>query len=129
VKTSDAYEVGKIFEFLTGITTAGAVATDGNQLVKLDDEFPNLNDNMPMKRFSVMHVVDRVKRLQVLLKENGFTVSSEAMDELRDGLKEMEEYLEMNPSETSFLRNPFAEKLVENARAVEEKFCTELAGR
>lgn len=122
---TDIYEIGKICEFLTGITTAGAIATDGNKATDLA-EYPNLKANMPIERYSVKHVVTRVQELQTRVSKEAFPATMEAMNELRDGLKEMEEYLEQNPSSTSFLRDPFAEDLVANAQVVRDRFEAEL---
>jgi len=125
VNTLDAIESGKIIEFLRGITTAGVVPTDGMKKADLK-EFPNLEANLPANRFSVMTVVASVKRLYDLMEENGFKKTFSEMEALRDSLKEMEEYLELNPSSTSFLRNPFAEQLVENMKSIEETFQSEV---
>ena len=128
MKTSDAFEIGKLLEFLVGITSAGVVPVAGTKRVTLE-EFPNLRDNLPINRYSVMRVVESVKRLSALLEENGFTGTLAEMDEIREGLKEMEEFLGMNPSPDSFLRDPFADNLVANARKVEEKFREEMAAQ
>lgn len=120
MKLSEAYEAGKIVDFLGGITTAGLKVIGGME------DIPTLEENLPINRYSVPSVVEKIKRLLEIMEANQMEETLAKTEDLKESLASMEEYLGEDPSPSTFLMNAFAEKLVITSREIEKSFRKEM---
>ena len=107
-------KLGSNLEFLRGLCSTSLLTPISGL-----ENFPNLIENLPPHRYSVVRVVGVVKSLLIQLQEMKLKQSLLAAEPFRPMLKEMEDYLQQaNANELSCLLNPFAERLVAISKQV-----------
>ncbi len=106
-------KLGSNLEYLRGISSASLAET-----ISLD-AFPDLQDNVPPRRYAVANVVEVLRSLVVQLGELQLPLSSQAARAYHPMLKEMEAFLATSPSpRTAYLTDVFAQRLVVVAKQV-----------
>jgi hypothetical protein len=107
-------KLGSNLEFLRGVCSATLLAPTSGL-----ENYPNLIENLPTHRYSVVHVVSVLKSLLVQFQEMKLDQSLLAAEAFRPMIKEMEDHLQQaEANETSYLYNPFAERLVALSKQV-----------
>jgi len=115
-------KLGSHLEFLRGICTVSLMQT--TSLAAL----PNLMENLPPQRYSVLRVVEALKSLMFLLEEMKLSQSLKAASAFRPMLNEMEAFLKGQKAPGSaFLNDPFAERLVVLSKHIASALRQELA--
>ena len=115
-------KLGGHLEFLRGICTVSVMQTTSLAAC------PNLLENLPARRYSVLRVVEAVKSLLFLLEEMKLGQSLAAAGGFRPLLQEMETFLATQKRpEGAFVQDPFAERLVIVAKQVAGAVRQELA--
>jgi hypothetical protein len=100
-------KLGSHLEFLRGVCTVSLMQTTSLAA------FPNLMENLPLQRYSVLHIVEAIKSLLVLLQEMKLEQSRRAAAGFQPMLKEMQTFLAGRKTpEGAYLHDPFAEQLV-----------------
>lgn len=111
-------------EYLRGISSVSIARAP--QLV----EFPTLVENDPARRYCVQAVVDALDELAYLMQDFGLRKSLAVAAPLAPMVQEMKEYLVTSQSgREAFLNDPFAQRLVENAKALGAMIEVEVAER
>ena len=97
----------RILEYLRGICTVSLMQTTSLAA------FPNLLENLPPHRYSVVRVVEAARSVLLLLEEMKLEQSLRAAADLRAMLQQMETFLagQRNHAGT-YLLDPFAERLI-----------------
>jgi hypothetical protein len=114
-------KLGSNLEFLRGICTASLMQT--TSLVA----FPNLMENLPAQRYSVVRVVEALKAVLVQLQEMKLVESLQAAEPFRPMIQEMEGYLAgVKTPRLARLTDQFAERLVAVSKQVTSVIRTEL---
>jgi len=115
-------KLGSNFEFLRGLATVSVIQT--TSLVA----FPNLMDNLSVRRYSVLQVMNTLRSLLLQLEEMGLRQSLLVADAFRPMIAEMEDYLAKQPKpELAHLNDPFAERLVALSKQLGSAVRSELA--
>ena len=100
-------KLGSNVEYLRGISTTSVMQTTSLAAS------PHLLENLSTQRYSVSNVSSAVRSLLVQLEEMGLARSLGIAEPFRPMLKEMEDYLaRLKPTQSAFLNDPFAERLV-----------------
>ena len=106
-------KLGSNLEYLRGICSISVEET-----IDLAT-FPDLAENLPMRRYLVVNVVQVLRSLLVQLQELQIPLSCRAAEPFRPMLKEMEDYLSKSPTpRTACLNDAFAQRLVVVAKQV-----------
>jgi len=117
-------KLGSNLELLRGVSSVSLMQT--TSLVA----FPNLMENLPARRYSVVRVVEALKSLLILLEEMKLEQSLAQAQHLRPMLKEMEDYLAQTAApDSAYLHDHFAERLVELSKYVALALKQELGAR
>ncbi len=115
--------LGSNLEFLRGICSKSLT-----QRVSLG-AFPNLLDNLPMRRYTVPRVVAAVTTVLGDLEAMKLPGSLAAAEAFRPMLEQMTAYLEKSASpEGAMFRDDFAERLVTIAKEVSDALERDLGG-
>lgn len=116
-------KLGSNLEFLRGLCTTTLLVPETGM-----ENFPNLVENLPTLRYSVVRVVGVLKAILIQLQEMQLEQSLLAANAFRPMLQEMEDHLQRTDATTaSYLFNPFAERLVTVAKQVASAVRSELS--
>ena len=100
-------KLGENLEFLRGICAASLRPTTSLAA------FPNLMENLPPRRYSVVRVVEVLKAILIQLQELKLEQSRRAAEPFRPMLSEMEDYLSRTKEpQLAHLNDQFADRLV-----------------
>jgi hypothetical protein len=106
-------KLGANLEFLRGVCTVSIMQTTSLAA------FPNLMDNLPTRRFSVVRVLEAVTAVLIQLEEMKLEQSLRIAEAFRPMVKDMEDYLRhAQKPQLARLNDPFAEQLVALAKQV-----------
>jgi hypothetical protein len=106
-------KLGSNLEFLRGICTASIMQTTSLAA------FPELMENLPGQRYSVLQVVGVLRSLLVQLEEMKLGQALQAAGPFRPMIQEMEGYLEgATQPDLAYLNDAFAERIVTVSKQV-----------
>ena len=114
-------KLGGNLEFLRGTCTVSLMQTTSLAA------FPNLMENLPPRRYSVMHVVEAMKAILIQLQELKLEQSLRTAEPFRPMLSEMEDYLSRTKEpQLAHLNDKFADRLVALSKVVASAVRSEL---